>query len=135
MENAVSRIPDADGRFAQIAGFTMEYEASGTAQELDDDGNVVTAGTRVQSIVLDDGTPIVQGGAVVNGPDLTVATIDFLANGGDQYPYRGAEFVRLGVSYQKALSNYVVDGLNGLISAAQYPEVPVGGGARVIRLN
>lgn len=121
MENAVSLVEFTSGRFAQISGFTMVYNPTGTPQVLDDDGNVVTPGTRVVDITLDDGTPIVVGGVVQAGPDLTIATIDFLANGGDQYPYRGAPFTRVGFTYQQALSNYIQDGLGGVISAADYP--------------
>ena len=119
------------GRFAQIAGFSFEWSASGTGQILDDDGNVTTVGTRVLEITLDDLTPIVTAGAVVPGPDLTVAIIDFLARGGDQYPFRGAPFTTLGVTYQQALANYIVDGLSGIISAADYP---VGGEGRIVNL-
>jgi 5'-nucleotidase len=117
------------GRFAQIAGFSFEWSASGTGQILDADGNVTTVGTRVLEITLDDLTQIVTAGAVVPGPDLTVATIDFLARGGDQYPFRGAPFTTLGVTYQQALANYIVDGLSEIISAADYPE---GGEGRIV---
>jgi 5'-nucleotidase len=119
------------GRFAQIAGFSFEWSASGVGEILDADGNVTTPGTRVQEVVLDDGTVIVTGGAVVVGPDLTIATIDFLAKGGDQYPFRGAPFTTVGFTYQQALSNYIVNGLGGLISAADYPE---GGEGRITEL-
>jgi 5'-nucleotidase len=133
MENAVSRVEFTDGRFAQLSGFTFVWDALGTPQVLDGDGNVVTPGTRVVEIELDDGTDIVQGGAVVLGaPDVTIATIDFLARGGDQYPYRGAPFTSVGVSYQQALMNYIVDGLGGVIAAGDYPE---GGEGRITRLN
>ena len=44
------------------------------------------------------------------------------------YPFRGAPFTTLGVVYQQALFNYIVDGLGGVISAAQYPE---GGEGRI----
>lgn len=133
MENAVSQVEDAGGRFAQISGFKMVYDISGTPQELDEAGNVVTPGTRVQQITLDDGTVIVQDGAVVDGaPSVNVATIDFLAQGGDQYPFRGAPFTLLGVSYQQALSNYITEALGGVISAEQYPE---GGEGRIIELE
>jgi 5'-nucleotidase len=133
MENAVSRVEFVDGRFAQISGFTLIWDAAGTPQVLDADGTVLTPGTRVQEITLDDGTPVVQSGAVVVGaPSLTVATIDFLARGGDQYPYRGAPFVSVGVSYQQALLNYIVDGLGAVIAAGDYPE---GGEGRITRLN
>ncbi len=127
MENAVSQI--GGGRFAQISGFTMVYDPSGIAQVLDENGQVTTLGTRVQSIVLNDGTVIVQNGAVVAGPAVNIATIDFLARGGDQYPYRGATFTSVGISYQQALSNYIQGPLNGLISSVDYPE---GGEGRII---
>jgi 5'-nucleotidase len=136
LENAVSRtqagdIPGGTGRFAQISGFTFLWSTSGTAQELDADANVIVPGTRVTEVTLDDGTEIVTAGALVPGPDLTIATIDFLARGGDQYPYRGAPFTTLGVTDQQALANYITDELGGLISAAQYPE---GGEGRIIPL-
>lgn len=133
LENAVSRtqpgdIPGGSGRFAQVAGLQFLWSASGTAQVLDVDGNVVTVGTRVQDITLDDGTPIVVGGAVVAGPDLTIAIVDFLAQGGDEYPFRGAPFTNLPTTYSEALSNYIQNALSGLISAADYPE---GGEGRI----
>lgn len=123
MENAVSGVENADGRFPQTAGFTLVYDPAGTAMEIDEDGNVVTAGERVQSITLDDGTAIVQDGAIVEGaPAVAAATIDFLARGGDQYPFGDNPFTSMGVSYQQALSNYITEGLGGTITAAQYPE-------------
>jgi 5'-nucleotidase len=133
LENAVSRIdppaePGGSGRFAQIAGFSFEYDPTQTPMLIDVDGTVLTPGSRVQEVVLDDSTVIVSGGSVVPGPDLTVATIDFLAKGGDQYPYRGADFTTLGVTYQQALASYIVDELGGSITAADYPE---GGEGRI----
>jgi 5'-nucleotidase len=129
LENAVSRsqpddIPGGTGRFAQISGFKFTFSGSGTAQELNPDGTVATPGTRVVDVVLDDGSEIVSDGVVVPGSDIVVATIDFLARGGDQYPFRDEPFTVLGVSYQQALSNYMQDvaGINGLISAVDYPE-------------
>lgn len=121
LENAVSRVELVDGRFAQISGFSYTWDPAGTPQLLNDDGTVATPGTRVVDVVLDDGTVIVSGGAVVDGPPLNVATIDFLAQGGDQYPFRGAPYTTLGVTYQLALANYIEVGLSGLISAADYP--------------
>ena len=76
---------------------------------------------------------IVDGGAVMTGPALTVATIDFLARGGDEYPFRDAPFTILGVSYQQALANYLQDpaGLNGTVTSVDYPD---GGEGRIVRL-
>jgi len=126
LENAVSRIPVADGRFTQVAGFRFEYDPDGTAQVVTDDGTVVTPGTRVRTVVLDDGTTIVENGQVVPGPALSVATNDFSARGGDQWPFRGLPFTTVGVTYQQALLTYITDDLNGRITAEDYPETGSG---------
>jgi 5'-nucleotidase len=131
LENAVSRVEFVDGRFAQIAGFSFVWDPAGTPQLIDLDGNITQAGTRVREVSLNDGTVIVSNGAVVAGPAINVATIDFLARGGDQYPFMGAPFTTLGVTYQQALRSYIETGLNGLITAADYP---FGGEGRITRL-
>jgi 5'-nucleotidase len=138
LENAVSRAVDGDvdggtGRFAQVSGFSFEWSETGNAQVFDAFGSVKTTGTRIQKVVLDSGEVIVGGGRVVPGAPLTVATIDFLARGGDEYPFQGAPFTVLGVSYQQALANYIQfsAGLGGIITAEDYPE---GGEGRIERL-
>lgn len=129
LENAVSRVESVSGRFAQVAGCTIVYDPEATPQELDNDGNVVTAGERIVTVTLSNGTPVVANGVVVaNAPEITIATIDFLARGGDQYPYRGADFTLLGVSYQQALANYIQQSLAGVINSVNYPE---GGEGRI----
>jgi 5'-nucleotidase len=140
LENAVSRInpppniSGGTGRFAQVSGFSFEYDPSKTAMIIDNDGNVTQQGSRVIVVELNDGTTIVDNGVVQAGPNIVVATIDFLARGGDQYPFGDLPFTVLGASYQQALSNYIQDpeGLNGLISAAQYPE---GGEGRITEIQ
>jgi len=133
LENAVSRVAFVDGRFAQVAGFRFTWDAARTAQVLDASLNVLTPGDRVRDVTLDDGTVIVQGGAVVAGADIPVATIDFLAvQNGDQYPFRGVPFVRVGATYQQALSNFLQQGLGGTVTATAYP---AGGVGRITRLN
>ena len=130
MENAVSQVEAVSGRWAQVSGFTFSYDPTGTAQVLDpNDNSLITPGDRIVDITLDNGTRIVENGAVVPGPGLSVATIDFLAQGGDQYPFGSVPFTVLGVTYQQALLRYIVDGLGGVISAADYPE---GGEGRII---
>ncbi len=129
MENGVSIMPIADGRFPQIAGFTMRYDPAGTAQLVDNAGNILRPGTRIREIRLNDGTYIVQNGVVVAGaPNVNMASIDFLARGGDQYPFQGAPFFRLGATYLQALRNYITGPLGGVVSAAQYP---AGGSGRI----
>jgi 5'-nucleotidase len=128
LENAVSLAPAADGRFAQVAGFRFSYDPAGTAQVVDNAGNVLTPGERVRSVVLADGTVIVAAGQVVDGAPIVVATNDFSARGGDQYPFRGLPFTTVGATYQQALASYLVNDLGGLVSRADYPE---GGSGRI----
>jgi 5'-nucleotidase len=128
LENAVSRAPVADGRFAQVAGFRFTYDPSLPAQEVDNDGTVLTPGERVRSVILDDGAVIVADGQVVEGDPIGLATNDFSARGGDQYPFRGLPFTSVGMTYQQALASYLVDGLGGVVTAADYPE---GGSGRI----
>lgn len=132
LENAVSRVEFTDGRFAQIAGFALVYDAAGTPQLISPEGVITQPGSRVQEVALEDGTLIVSGGAVVPGPDLTVATISFLAAGGDQYPFGGLPFTNLGLTYQQSLEEYLEGPLGGVVTGADYP---VGGEGRITRIN
>ncbi len=122
LENAVSRINvSGNGRFAQIAGFRFSYNLNGTAQQVDNNGNVTTPGNRVRNVVLDDGRVIVSNGVVnPNAGPINVATIDFLARGGDQYPFRGRPFTNLGISYQQSLDAFITGPLNGQITSREY---------------
>jgi 2',3'-cyclic-nucleotide 2'-phosphodiesterase (5'-nucleotidase family) len=130
LENGVSQVASSGGRFAQIAGFKFIYNPNGTAQVLNNDGAVTTAGTRIWRVTLDDGTLLVDNGAVVSGaPKVSVATIDFLARGGDQYPFRGAAFTTLGISYQAALEQFIKTDLDGEVTAEDYP---VAGEGRIV---
>lgn len=113
MEHGVAHAPTAVGKFPQIAGFKITY----------DQGK--PAGSRIVAITLDDDTEIVKDGAVVDGaPVLNVVTIDFLANGGDGYPFGDRTYTTLGATYQQAFLNYLTaeDGLDSLITAEAYPE-------------
>lgn len=138
LENAVSAINgdgSGTGRFAQIAGFTFTYDATQQAMSYDDEGNVTAEGERIVDVELADGTMIISEGEVVNGaPAIHIATINFLANGGDQYPFGDADYTILGATYQQSLSQYIQaeDGLNGSITAEAYP---VGGEERIVRLD
>lgn len=119
LENAVSRVEFADGRFAQVAGFSFGFDLT------------AAPGQRVVDVVLDDGTEIIRNGAVLpDAPTLSIATIDFLARGGDSYPFPalGLDFVNLGITNQQSLANYISQELDGVISADLYPE---GGSGRL----
>jgi 5'-nucleotidase / UDP-sugar diphosphatase len=107
-----------NGRFAQVSGMRVVYDTSRAA------------GDRVLSITLDDGTVLVAGGKVVAGArSVSLATIDFTANGGDGYPFAalGVQFDNAvnTITYQEALADYIESptsegGLGGLISAKRY---------------
>jgi 2',3'-cyclic-nucleotide 2'-phosphodiesterase (5'-nucleotidase family) len=134
LENAVAFAPNQDGRFAHVAGMKFQYATSGTGMRIGSDGTVLVPGTRVKHVELDDGTVLVMNGIVQPGPPVNVATTDFSARGGDQWPFRGAPFTTLGVTYQQALSNFLQapNGLNGLVRAADYP---VAGEGRIVRID
>ncbi len=127
IENAVSRVTpppgfpsSGDGRFGQISGLKIVYDI------------IRDPGQRVRSIRLEDDTPIVLNGSIVPGaPNITIATIDFLANGGDEYPFT-SPFTNVGFTYQQALENYMENGLSGVIASTEYPE---GGERRIIKID
>lgn len=102
-----------EGRYAQISGMRVIYDSS------------AVAGSRILNVTLDDGSVLIDGGLVINTErKLSIATIDFLANGGDGYPFAntGVVFNKAinSITYQEALLNYIVDGLGGEIKASQY---------------
>lgn len=68
LEHSVGSIPAANGKFLQISGFKFTYDAA------------LPAGSRVVSVALTDGTPILRDGTV-----YTAATNDFTNAGGDGY--------------------------------------------------
>ena len=71
----------------------------------------------------------VDGQVLPDAPSVSLAIVDFLARGGDQYPFGDATFTNLGVTYQQALANYITDELGGVVTAAAYPE---GGESRIV---
>ncbi|MGB3911057.1 MAG: 5'-nucleotidase C-terminal domain-containing protein [Pseudolysinimonas sp.] len=111
-----------DGRFGQAAGYSFTYDAS------------QPVGQRVVSITLDDGTVIVAGGELAATAPTTISfvTNDFTLRGGDGYPLAGVPFVVLPYTYQEALETYLIDGLGGVVSAADYP---VGGEGRIVEVD
>ncbi len=125
LEQAVDRIPGAGGQFPQVSGFTFAYDPAAAARVTDRAGDCSLAGepgSRIRGVTLDDGTAIVRDGELVPGDAVVLATIDFLANGGDCYPLSDIDFTSLGVTYQQALANYISEDLDGTITAADYPE-------------
>lgn len=134
LERAVSEVENVRGQFAQIAGFEMVYDPNGQAQQIDELGNVIGEGSRIVEVTLGTGRKLVENGEVIaDAPGVRIATIDFLARGGDAYPYEGTNFTTLGITYQQALANYLTTALvpndaGYEVTAAQYPS---GGEGRI----
>ncbi|MEM7092621.1 MAG: bifunctional metallophosphatase/5'-nucleotidase [Actinomycetota bacterium] len=124
LEVALAGLPEAAGTYPQIAGFTLAVDPAQPARQIATDGDCSLTGdpgARVQDVTLDDGTAIVQDGQVVDGPPIVLATIDFLARGGDCYPLGDLQATRVGVSYQQALADYISGDLGGSVRGEDFP--------------
>ncbi len=139
MENAVSRVPAADGRFPQIAGIHLEYNARNPGVQ---NQTSVTEPSRVVNleVTYDDGSTdtLVQDGQVqgnLSDRSIVMATNDFLLTGGDGYRMlksasqeRGAEKTEIGE--QQVLVEYIQQSLDSTVNIQDPPPHP-----RVIRLD
>jgi 2',3'-cyclic-nucleotide 2'-phosphodiesterase (5'-nucleotidase family) len=74
LENGVSAMPGANGRFAQVSGLCFTYDVS------------LPVGSRVTRIVRQAADGACTTDAVLPGTTYTLATNDFMAQGGDGYP-------------------------------------------------
>ena len=90
MEHSVAATADggSPGQFPQIAGIKIVYDAGETAR------TVQNTGTRIRELVIlnedmTDKEIVVQNGAVAGDParKFRLVTLNFLANGGDSYPF------------------------------------------------
>lgn len=132
-----STLPGADtGRFLHVSeGVEILYDIFATPLLLDDDGNILQLGERIVDIIIN-GVPIVVDGTVIAGDTLDIATLDFLAGGGNQifnpnYLSQDYAFTRLGLTGQVALQSYVqyLSGGNAsfdIASDARYDNTPDG---------
>jgi 5'-nucleotidase len=142
LERAVSAVENVSGRFSQVSGFSFTYDPEGEAAQFtfDNDGNIVSvdnAGSRIVDVTLDGvngGTTIIEDGEVVAGLEnllIDIATVNFLAGGGDGYPYEflGLSDIGTGVTYDEALADFIATDLNGVVPDTLYP---VGGTGRIV---
>ncbi|MFZ5815938.1 MAG: bifunctional metallophosphatase/5'-nucleotidase [Bacillota bacterium] len=138
MENAVSRVPAADGRFPQIAGMTLEYDASkpGVSDQVS-----MTTPSRVKSLKIhrSNGTVDVLVEDYQAKGDLnrlfTLVTNDFLLTGGDGYQSlkaaaeaRGAQ--RSEIGERQILAEYIQEALKGKVDLPEPLADP-----RVVRVD
>ncbi len=121
-----------NGRYAQVSGMQVIYDTTRTPRNSAAVASSVGTGDRVRSIILDDGTVLVENGVVVDTErTFSFATIDFTANGGDGYPFAFNNVVfensPFTITYQEALANYIQtpksEGGLGRINAADGDEI------------
>lgn len=131
LENAYSRVfdgpgegidpvreGDGTGRFAQVSGMSVVFDIGAQELVLDVDGNVITAGERILQVMLEDGTMLIDGGMVIDSAaTIDIATLNFLALGGDQYfdeDYLSQDygFTNLGITDQQSLAAFI-ESFNG----------------------
>jgi 5'-nucleotidase len=123
-ERSAASLPSNGGQFLQVAGITVTYAISNPLN------------SRVVSILLNDGTPIVLDGKPVAGaPSLTVVTNNFTANGGDNYPSfannpNKTRLLQGGIafSYEQVWRQYLQSFPNQTISASDARYAPGGEG-------
>lgn len=101
------------GSFPQISGMTIEYNPTAKPSQIsvlqasngDDSIVVIESGERVRNMMIKQANgsmmPIVQNGALVVSPsmEINVVTLNFLANGGDGYPFTIANFKNKRLNY------------------------------------
>lgn len=139
MENAVSRVPAADGRFPQLAGVHLEYDASVKGVQNQTSVNEPSRVVNLK-VTYDDGSTdtIVQDGEVqgnLEDRSIVVATNGFLLTGGDGYRMlksasqeRGSTKTEIGE--QQVLVEYIRNALDGTVDMQDPPPE-----TRVIRLD
>jgi 5'-nucleotidase / UDP-sugar diphosphatase len=119
--DVVGDVLQPDGRFAQAAGYTVQYDAGRPS------------GSRIVNLTLADGTVLVSGGTPTGAlSTIAVATNDFTFRGGDGYDFTGVDFTVLPVTYQQAFLSYLTDGLARTVTSAAYP---VGGTNRIVEVD
>lgn len=149
------------GGFDQVGGIAYSFDPSKTAQVLDANGNVTTAGQRVQTaaILNTDGSAadtLVKGGVLQGDPNrvIKVVTLSFIADGGDSNPLKAytiagsrtdllnnpalpdgvATFAAKG-SEQDAFAEYMAVALATKASAYAQADVPASGDQRIQDLS
>jgi 2',3'-cyclic-nucleotide 2'-phosphodiesterase (5'-nucleotidase family) len=95
LENGVSSMPGANGRFAQVSGLCFAYDIE------------AAVGSRVTSIVRQAADETCTGAPVLPGETFTVAINDFMMNGGDGYPNVAAKSVTRNIM-DADVADYVV---------------------------
>jgi 5'-nucleotidase len=128
IEEGAIRLPaSGDGGFVHVsAGTILEIDTSFPARDADQNtGEQFAPGERVRTLILDDGTVVVENG-VTQPVTVDLAGLNFSLNGGDAYP--AVPNTTVGVTDQQSLQDYIENTLGGVVTAAEYPR---GGEGRI----
>ncbi|MFN3216190.1 MAG: bifunctional metallophosphatase/5'-nucleotidase [Acidimicrobiales bacterium] len=132
IEEGAIRLPESgDGGFVHVSdGTTLVIDSSFPARVADQStGEQTVPGERVRTLILADGTVVVEDGVTQDGVTVDLVGLNFSLGGGDAYPE--VPFTAVGVSDQQSLQTYIEDTLGGTVSAGDYP--PGGEGRLTIR--
>lgn len=139
LENGVSKVEEVNGRFLQVSGMQVEWDLSGAPRKVDSDGAVIQEGTRIVTVTLWDGREVVKEGIVQDSDCLpqdcsvTIATLDFVARGGDDCPLGVIPYVSFGFWYQDVLLEYLTSVMPGsMVQIEQYPQNPT---SRLVKVS
>jgi 5'-nucleotidase len=148
LETSISALPGNNGRYGHWGGLSFTFDVTKPGRAINGTTCAVSApGERVQTISV--GGTLIYDASQVDPwlVDETTWTVDMASQdftfrvgqtgfGGDCYDFGAAPFTTVGVTYQQALVNYLTspDGLDGVITAAQYPETPPAAPQREIPL-
>ncbi|MEX2549467.1 MAG: 5'-nucleotidase C-terminal domain-containing protein [Nitriliruptoraceae bacterium] len=116
LEYSVAEQPEPAGRHGQWAGVEFTFDVDEPVGSRLVDATVTKSDATEVELVAD-------GVTVAGDEPFTIASIDFLLAGGDDYPFGGLDFTRVGVTYQQALADRI--SALGTITAADYPDLTV----------
>lgn len=130
------------GQFVQVGGLQFSFDPAATAQVLGGGGAVLTEGARVQNVWLIDAEgkptqPVIVNGAVAEGApeSIRVVTLNFLAGGGDGFPFAAfSDVTDLAIGEQQALADFLTTFFPKDAEGFDMADLPVGLDSRIQNL-
>lgn len=143
VEHSVANYSDTEiGTFPQISGFAFSFDSNKQAIEFKEDGTIATEGKRVQSLLVNDSfgdeIVLVENGELVTknaNAEIRLVTLDFLADGGDDYPFPelGDSLFEINITEQESVADYVSS--NYAFTPFNIADTPIEEDERIQNLN